>query len=86
MKEAGDSSKEVPSSTCEKGKVLGRPTLFSSLLKAHGTPQPDCRARLDRARLHGARLGWAGRGWDRGDKTNPTSTVGIRGHREELHT
>ena len=57
MKEAGESSKEVPSGTCEKVKVLARPTLFSILLKAPRPPQPDCGARLACARLRWAGLG-----------------------------
>ena len=76
MKEAGESSKEVPSGTCEKVKVLARPTLFSILLKAPRPPQPDCGASLACARLR-----WAG-----GEKTNPTSKAGILGHQEDLAT
>lgn len=51
MKEAGESSKEVPSGTCEKVEVVGRATLLSILLKAQRAPQPGCGARLDCARL-----------------------------------
>jgi len=58
MKEAGESSKEMPSGSCEKVKVVGRAIRLSFLLKAQRPPEADCRARP---------------GWAAGEKTNPTS-------------